>query len=109
MGLDWTTGFTKSRMREFGVHDLMSIVRRGDGTFFICQDADLKLLEANFRAHYKIDLTVRPVFAHQSLYDSAVYRVTIVDRPHLARDPSSPRFESASIVEEDLFTARQQS
>jgi hypothetical protein len=80
MGLDWTTGFAKSRMREFGVHDLMSIVRRGDGTFLICQDADLKLLEAYFRAHYKVDLTVRPVFAHQSLYDSAVYRVTIADR-----------------------------
>ena len=86
MTLDWTTGFTKSRMREFGVHDLMSLVRRGDGTFFICQEADLKLLEAYFRAHYKVGLTVRPVFAHQSLYDSAVYRVTIADRP-----PPAPR------------------
>ena len=67
MGLDWTTGFTKSTMREFGVPDLMSIVRRGDGTLFICQDADLKLLEADFRAHDKVDLTLRPVFAHQSV------------------------------------------
>jgi hypothetical protein len=84
MGLDWTTGFAKSRMREFGVHDLLSIVRRGDGTFFICQDADLKLLEAYFRAHYKMGLTVQPVFAHQSLYDSAVYRVTTADRTRRA-------------------------
>jgi hypothetical protein len=80
MSLDWTTGFAKSRMTEFGIRDLMSIVRRGDGTFFICQDSDLKLLKAYFRAHYGVDLTVRLVFAHPSLYDSAIYSVAIAGR-----------------------------
>jgi hypothetical protein len=77
LSLNWTTAFTKTRLEEFGVSDLMSIVGRGGQTYFICQNSDTKLLSAYFRAHYAVDLGYRVFFAHPALYDSTVYQVAL--------------------------------
>jgi hypothetical protein len=81
LSLDWTTAFSKARMEEFGVSDLMSIVRRGGQTYFICQKPDTEILSAYFSAHYAVALGYRVAFAHPALYDSAVYQVTIRGTP----------------------------
>lgn len=75
--LNWTIHFTQSRMDKIGVHDLMSLVRRGGETYFICQKSDNDLLSAYCRAHYGVKLKYRVAFAHPALYDSAVYEVTV--------------------------------
>jgi hypothetical protein len=77
LDLNWTLGFSKPRTDEFHVTDLISIVRRGDGTFLVCQRSQTELLSAYIRVHYGVELKYRVAFAHHALYDSAVYQVTI--------------------------------
>jgi hypothetical protein len=78
-----TSGFTRQRMRELGVHDLRSLVQHGGKTYFVCQPADIELLDAYFWEHYGEHLASHEVFAHPALYDSAVYQ--------LAFAPQKPR------------------
>lgn len=73
----WTTGFTQSRMDEFGFQDLLTLIRRKGQTFFICQKSEFDLLSTYFRSHYGLNLTYRVAFAHPVLYGSAVYQVSI--------------------------------
>ena len=56
LDLDWTYGFSKRRMQQFSVTDLTSIVRRGDGTFFVCRKDQMGLMSAYVRAHFGVDL-----------------------------------------------------
>jgi len=75
LNLDWTTGFAQTRMKECGVSDLLSLVRRGDGTYLVCRQAETELLSTYLLAHYGVALNYRVVFAHPALNDSAVYSV----------------------------------
>jgi hypothetical protein len=77
LDLDWTYGFSKRRMEQFSVTDLMSIVRRGDGTFFVCRKDQTELLSAYVRAHFGVDLKYRVAFAHHALYDNVIYQVSV--------------------------------
>jgi hypothetical protein len=72
-----TSGFTRQRMRELGVRDLRALVQHGGSVDFICQPADVALLDAYFWAHYGEHLRSQEIFAHPALYDSAVYQFSI--------------------------------
>jgi hypothetical protein len=72
-----TSGFTRQRMRELGVRDLRALVQHGGSVDFICQPADVALLDAYFWAHYGEHLKSQEIFAHPALYDSAVYQFSI--------------------------------
>jgi hypothetical protein len=78
-----TSGFTRQRLRELGVRDLRSLVVRGGQVYFVCQPADLELLDSYFWTHFGEHLTSHAVFAHPALYGSAVYQVAIAaQKPH---------------------------
>jgi hypothetical protein len=77
LDLNWTLGFAQRRRTEFHITDWMSILRRGDGTFLVCQPSQTELLAAYVRAHHGLELKFRPTFAHHALYDSAIYQVAI--------------------------------
>jgi hypothetical protein len=78
-----TSGFTRKRLRELGVRDLRSLVRRGGQIYFVCQPADIELLDSYFSTHFDEHLTSHAVFAHPALYGSAVYQVAIApQKPH---------------------------
>ena len=84
LDLDWTYGFSKRRMAQFSVTDMMSIIRRGDGTFFVCKKDQTELLSAYVRAHFGVELKYRVAFAHHALYDNAIYQVAVAGATHRA-------------------------
>ena len=88
---NWTLGFTRRRLDEFGLSDWMSVVRRGDGTFLVCQESQTRLLSDYFRLHHGVELRFHTAFTQHALYDSAVFQVSLPGPSPRSARPAAAR------------------
>jgi hypothetical protein len=85
LGLDGRaqTPPTLERMNEFGVTDLKSIARRGDGTYLICEELPANMLRVYLEAHYGMKVVYYFHYSNVMLRAGAVWQIKVVDRaPH---------------------------
>jgi len=71
------TPFTTTRLREFNVSDLYSILRRRKGIYFISNKAENGTLARYFRDHYRLRIGGAVVLTHPALDPAAVYALAI--------------------------------
>ena len=64
-------------MDEFGVTDLMSIARRGGGTFLICERLPARMLRLYLEAHYGVKVEYYLRYANPMLGAAAVWQIKI--------------------------------
>lgn len=88
------TPFTTTRLQEFNVSDLYSILRRRRGIYFISNSLENATLAGYFRDHYRLRIGSAIVLSHPSLDPAAVYSLAITGiSPALPTEsPMSPRF-----------------
>jgi hypothetical protein len=75
---------TRLLMDEFGVTDLMSIARRGDGTYLICDRWPANMLRVYLEAHYGVKVVYYLRYSNPMLGAGAVWQIKIegtVPRP----------------------------
>jgi hypothetical protein len=79
LGLDGRTHTppTKARMDEFGITDLMSIARRGDGTYLICERLPANILRVYLEAHYGVKVVYYLRYSNPLLGAGAVWQIKI--------------------------------
>jgi hypothetical protein len=71
------TPFATTRLQEFGVSDLYSILRRRRGIYFISNKWENGALARYFRDHYRLRIGGAVVLNHPSLDPAAVYSLAI--------------------------------
>jgi hypothetical protein len=71
------TPFTTTRLREFNVSDLYSILRRRKGIYFISNKWENGTLARYFRDHYRLRIGGAVVLTHPALDPAAVYALAI--------------------------------
>jgi hypothetical protein len=71
------TPFTTARLKEFGLSDLYSILRRQKGIYFISNKGENGVLATYFRDHYRLRIGGAAVLNHPLLYPAAVYSLAI--------------------------------
>jgi hypothetical protein len=71
------TPFTATRLQEFGVSDLYSILRRRKGIYFISNKWENGALASYFRDHYRLRIGGAAVLTHPSLDPAAVYSLAV--------------------------------
>jgi hypothetical protein len=79
------TPFTTTRLKEFGVSDLYSILRRR-GVYFISNKWENGTLARYFRDHYRLRIGGAAVLTHPALEPAAVYALAITG---IAPEPTS--------------------
>jgi hypothetical protein len=79
LGLDGRaqTPLAKARMAEFGITDLMSIARRGGGTFLICERWPANMLRVYLEAHYGVKVVYYLRYSNALLGAGAVWEIKI--------------------------------
>lgn len=77
LGLDGRaqTPPTRERMKEFGVTDLMSIARRGAGTYLICERLPANMLRVYLEAHYGVKVVYYLRYSNTLLGAGAVWEM----------------------------------
>lgn len=75
----------RSRMDEFGVTDMLSIARRGNGTYLICERWPANILRVYLNEHYGVKAVFYLAFANPALGASAVWQIRISEH-----EPPSP-------------------
>jgi hypothetical protein len=81
LGLDGRaqTPPTLQRMKEFGVTDMRSIVRRGSGTYLICERLPANMLRVYLEAHYGMKVVYYLNYSNAVLGAGAVWQMKYED------------------------------
>jgi hypothetical protein len=70
-------------MQEFGITDLESIARRGNGTYLICERLPANMLRVYLQAHYGLKVVYYLSYSNTVLGAGAVWQIKFEDvTPH---------------------------